>query len=71
MKARPTHADPAGARFLALQRLARAQGRPTDELLQLYVLECFLRRLSLSDHLGRKVEPGRRAFSAGFVDEHP
>ena len=50
MKNKPTHADPAGSRYLALQRLARAQGRATAELLQLYVLESFLRRLARSQH---------------------
>ncbi len=50
MKRKPTHADPAGSRYLALQRLARAQKRGTAELLQLYVLESFLRRLRRSRH---------------------
>lgn len=50
MKSKPTHADLAGSRYLALQRLARAQKRVTAELLQLYVLESFLRRLVLSRH---------------------
>ena len=50
MKSKPTHADLAGSRYLALQRLARAQKRPTAELLQLYVLESFLRRLVRSRH---------------------
>lgn len=50
MKSKPTHADLAGSRYLALQRLARAQKRTTAELLQLYVLESFLRRLVRSRH---------------------
>ncbi len=50
MKSKPTHADLAGSRYLALQRLARAQKRTTAELLQLYVLESFLRRLVRSQH---------------------
>ncbi len=50
MKPKPTSADLAGSRYLALQRLARAQKRPTAELLQLYVLESFLRRLVRSRH---------------------
>lgn len=45
MKSKPTGADLAVARYLQLQRLARAQKRPTGELLQLYVLESFLRRI--------------------------
>ena len=50
MKSKPTHADLSGSRYLALQRLARAQKRTTAELLQLYVLESFLRRLVRSRH---------------------
>jgi hypothetical protein len=38
----------AGARYLDLQRKARQSGRPTDELIQLYALECFLDRLTRS-----------------------
>jgi hypothetical protein len=39
VKSKPTNADLAGSRYLALQRLARAQKRATAELLQLYVLD--------------------------------
>jgi hypothetical protein len=35
----------AGRRYLDLQREAKCTGRPTDELIQLYALECFLDRL--------------------------
>ncbi len=35
----------AGRRYLHLQREAKRTGRPTDELIQLYALECFLDRL--------------------------
>lgn len=45
----------AGARYLDLQRKARQSGRPTDELIQLYALECFLDRLT------------RSAFASNFV----
>jgi hypothetical protein len=45
----------AGARYLDLQRKARQSGRPTDELIQLYALECFLDRLT------------RSAFAKNFV----
>jgi len=38
----------AGSRYLDLQRKARQTGRPTDELIQLYALECFLDRLTRS-----------------------
>ena len=40
--------SPAGAAYLALRRQARTRGRNTEELLQLYVLEGFLARLSAS-----------------------
>jgi Nucleotidyl transferase AbiEii toxin, Type IV TA system len=38
----------AGGRYLDLQREARRSGRPTDELIQLYALECFLDRVTHS-----------------------
>lgn len=38
----------AGTRYLDLQRKARQTGWPTDELIQLYPLECFLDRLARS-----------------------
>lgn len=50
MKSNATPADLAGSRYRALQRLARDQKRATAELLQLYVLESFLRRLVRSPH---------------------
>lgn len=50
MRSKATNADLAGSRYLALQRLARAQNRTTAELLQLYALESFLRRLVRSPH---------------------
>jgi len=58
VKPKPTHADVAGARYLDLQRLARAQRRTTVELLQLYVLEGFLRRLVRSTYAERFVLKG-------------
>ena len=42
---RATKETIAGKRYLDLQREARRTGRPTDELIQLYALECFLDRL--------------------------
>jgi predicted nucleotidyltransferase component of viral defense system len=45
---RPDRTSVAGARYLDLQRKARQTGRPTDELIQLYALECFLDRLASS-----------------------
>lgn len=40
---------PSGDAYLDLQSRARREGRPTQELLQLYVLEGFLARLAISD----------------------
>jgi Nucleotidyl transferase AbiEii toxin, Type IV TA system len=39
-----------GRRHLDLQRRARRSARPTDELIQLYALECFLDRLARSKY---------------------
>lgn len=43
---RPTRADASGCTYLDLQNLARRQGRPTQALLVMYVLERFLARLA-------------------------
>ena len=64
MKPQPTHGDLAGATYLALQHLARAQKRATAELLQLYVLESFLRRLVRSRHDERLVLKGGLLLAA-------
>ena len=64
MKPKPTHANLAGSRYLALQRLARAQQRATAELPQLYVLESFLRRLIRSQHDERLVLKGGLLLAA-------
>lgn len=45
---RATSKTTAGQRYLALQREAKRTNRPTDELIQLYALECFLDRLTRS-----------------------
>jgi len=42
---RASNATLAGRRYLDLQREAKRTGRPTDEPIQLYALECFLDRL--------------------------
>ena len=55
---RPTRSTAGGRAYLALQVRARAEGRPTDELFVLYVLERFLYRLSVSDHRDRFVLKG-------------
>lgn len=47
---RATKETTAGRQYLHLQREARRTGRPTDELVQLYALECFLDRLARSSY---------------------
>lgn len=47
---RPARATAGGNAYLALRARARREGRPTDELLVLYILERFLFRLSVSEH---------------------
>lgn len=47
---RPDRATPGGRAYLDLQNRARREGRLTQELLVLYVLERFLARLAASDH---------------------
>lgn len=64
MKPEPGKVDPARSRYLALQRLARVQGRTTAELLHLYVLEGFLRRLVRSPHDERFVLKGGMLMAA-------
>lgn len=56
--ARPTRATTDGRAYLDLQNLARRQGRPTDELHQLYALEGFLTRLTASDYSDRLILKG-------------
>lgn len=64
MTDRPTHATQAGARYLALRRLARDSARPTAELFQLYALEGFLARLSRSAARDRLVLKGGMLLAA-------
>jgi hypothetical protein len=67
---KPTRATPAGRAYLALQARARREGRPTDELLVLYVLERFLYRLSISEHRNRLVLKGGMLLAA-FDERRP
>lgn len=46
---RVTRGTPSGDAYLDLQNEARRTGRPTQELLQLYILEGFLARLAVSE----------------------
>lgn len=55
---RPTRTTVAGRVHLNLQKLARSQHRPTDELQQLYALEGFLVRLATSRHADKLVLKG-------------
>jgi hypothetical protein len=61
---RPTHADPAGGAYLDLRRHAHRQGKSTQELLTLYVLERFLARLEISDHVGDFILKGGMLMAA-------
>ncbi len=61
---RPSRETAPGRAYLDLQGLARREGRPTDELFALYVLERFLYRLSVSDHQDRLVLKGGMLLAA-------
>lgn len=61
---RATGETTAGQRYLALQREARRTGRPTDELLLLYALECFLDRLAHSRFVDKFVLKGGMLLAA-------
>jgi hypothetical protein len=54
----PTRATSAGRAYLDLRKKARQDHRPVDELLQLYVLESFLARLSRTRSADRFVLKG-------------
>jgi hypothetical protein len=61
---RPTRATAGGRAYLDLQNLARRQGRSTQELLVLYVLERFLARLAISAHREKFVLKGGLLLAA-------
>lgn len=54
----------AGARYLDLQRAARRTERPTDELIQLYALECFLDRIGHSEFAKNRILKGGMLLAA-------
>lgn len=54
----------ARSRYLALRRQARDTGRPFSELLELYALEGFLRRLAASPHADKFVLKGGMLMAA-------
>ncbi len=60
----------AGAAYLDLQKAARASGRLTDELIQLYILEGFLARLVVSPLREVFVLKGGMLLAA-FGDQRP
>jgi hypothetical protein len=55
---RPTRATAAGQAYLDLQNRARAEGRATQELLTLYVVERWLARLSMSPYADQFIIKG-------------
>lgn len=61
---RPDRETTAGRVYLDLRRRARADGRSTEELLVLYVLERFLYRLAVSPHRERLVLKGGMLLAA-------
>jgi hypothetical protein len=67
---RPTRETTAGRVYLDLRKRARAEGRGTDELLVLYVLERFLHRLSISAHRDRLVLKGGMLLAV-FEERRP
>lgn len=67
---RVTRGTPSGDAYLDLQSAARRTKRPTQELLQLYVLEGFLARLAISDVRGSFVLKGG-VLLAAFDSRRP
>lgn len=61
---RPGRDTTAGGVYLDLQARARREGRPTDELLVLYVLERFLFRLALSAYRSQLILKGGMLLAA-------
>jgi predicted nucleotidyltransferase component of viral defense system len=66
----PTRATTAGRAYLDLRKLARENQRPVDELLQLYVLEAFLARLTSSRFADQLVLKGG-VLLAAFDERRP
>lgn len=67
---RPSRDSVGGRAYLDLQARARREGRPTDELLVLYVLERFIYRVSVSAHRDRLVLKGGMLLAA-FDERRP
>lgn len=66
----PTRATAAGRVYLDLRSKARQDRRPVDELMQLYVLECFLARLAVSPSADKFVLKGG-VLLAAFGERRP
>lgn len=64
MSERVTRETAAGRAYLDLRRLAKANGRATDEYLRLYALEGFLARLAASPHRDGFVVKGGALLAA-------
>lgn len=64
MSARVTRESAAGRAYLDLRRLARADGRATEEYLRLYALEGFLARLAASPNRDQFVVKGSVLLAA-------
>ncbi len=64
------NSDVARERYLSIQRLARDLGRPTDELLTLYVMEGFIARASGSVYSEQLVLKGGMLMST-FAERRP
>jgi len=61
---RPTRDTAAGQAYLDLQNRARREGRGTQELLTLYVVECWLARLSRSPYADQFILKGGMLLAA-------
>jgi hypothetical protein len=61
---KPTRDDPGGRAYLDLQNRARREGRGTQELLTLYVVERWLARLSRSSRLNDFILKGGMLLAA-------
>jgi hypothetical protein len=66
----PTRATAAGRAYLDLRKKALTDRRPVDELLQFYVLECFLARLAKTGYADRFVLKGG-VLLAAFGERRP
>lgn len=66
----PSRSTTGGRALLDLRAKAREEGRPTDELVVLYLLEAFLRRLAASPHRDAFVLKGG-VLLAAFGDRRP